>query len=325
MSVWMVSMTAQIHRSEKLCETGQCVGWNGTNWVWNFIATLFYWRRQSHWIHTVFAQTFQGWLTKNCSSHAYHCTTYRLLPPWTWQSSLWHHCGKYAIVATPKHAPWWIVSGDQAGNQSWSNSLLSGHRLFPGESSSMPVVFARIDCFIYSVGNGLSLDPKEVTSARIDRQWSMGLAAFCCFNLEWASQSWTGSHMERMETGWWFGTFFIFPYIGNDHPNWLSYFSEGFKAPTRRCRQNDKWHVTCDELAKHFRSTAIPLPDLSLSSMARQNHCFFMVIFWQCMAYFLVEFVGLASKSASFHRLFCISPHLGKYFETCNSSTADSL
>ena len=29
-------------------------------------------------------------------------------------------------------------------------------------------------------------------------------------------------------TGWWFGTWFIFPYIGNHHPNWLSYFSEGW-------------------------------------------------------------------------------------------------
>ena len=26
--------------------------------------------------------------------------------------------------------------------------------------------------------------------------------------------------------------FFIFPYIGNNHPNWLSYFSEGLKPPT---------------------------------------------------------------------------------------------
>ena len=26
---------------------------------------------------------------------------------------------------------------------------------------------------------------------------------------------------------------FIFPYIGINHPNWLSYFSEGFKPPTR--------------------------------------------------------------------------------------------
>ena len=34
-------------------------------------------------------------------------------------------------------------------------------------------------------------------------------------------------------TGWWFGTFSIFPYIGNDHANWLSYVSEGLKPPTR--------------------------------------------------------------------------------------------
>ena len=27
---------------------------------------------------------------------------------------------------------------------------------------------------------------------------------------------------------------FIFPYIGNNHPNWLSYFSEGLKPPTRK-------------------------------------------------------------------------------------------
>ena len=25
-------------------------------------------------------------------------------------------------------------------------------------------------------------------------------------------------------SGWWFGTFFIFPYIGNFHPNWLIFF-----------------------------------------------------------------------------------------------------
>ena len=33
--------------------------------------------------------------------------------------------------------------------------------------------------------------------------------------------------------GWWFGTCFIFPYIGNNHPNWHSYFSVGLKPPTR--------------------------------------------------------------------------------------------
>ena len=34
-------------------------------------------------------------------------------------------------------------------------------------------------------------------------------------------------------TGWWFGKMFYFPYMGNNHPKWLSYFSEGLKPPTR--------------------------------------------------------------------------------------------
>ena len=44
---------------------------------------------------------------------------------------------------------------------------------------------------------------------------------------------------------------FIFPYIGNNHPNWLSYFSEGFKPPTsffsdelNRNRGDFWWWVT---------------------------------------------------------------------------------
>ena len=34
--------------------------------------------------------------------------------------------------------------------------------------------------------------------------------------------------IHHSSSGWWFGTFFIFPYIGINHPNWLSYFSEGW-------------------------------------------------------------------------------------------------
>ena len=37
----------------------------------------------------------------------------------------------------------------------------------------------------------------------------------------WKKQPWFG---ESRPTGWWFGTFFIFPYIGNNHPNWLIFF-----------------------------------------------------------------------------------------------------
>ena len=33
--------------------------------------------------------------------------------------------------------------------------------------------------------------------------------------------------------GWWFGTFFICPFIGNNHPNWLIFFRGVGIPPTR--------------------------------------------------------------------------------------------
>ena len=40
-------------------------------------------------------------------------------------------------------------------------------------------------------------------------------------------------YLHLSTSGWWFGTCFIGPSIWNNQPNWLSYFSEGFKPPTR--------------------------------------------------------------------------------------------
>ena len=37
-------------------------------------------------------------------------------------------------------------------------------------------------------------------------------------------QSWRTFSRHRVITGWWFGTFFIFAYIGNNPPNWLIFF-----------------------------------------------------------------------------------------------------
>ena len=44
-----------------------------------------------------------------------------------------------------------------------------------------------------------------------------------------SSTLWASSRLvwiTRQNAGWWFGTFFNFPYIGNNNPNWLE-FSEG--------------------------------------------------------------------------------------------------
>ena len=49
----------------------------------------------------------------------------------------------------------------------------------------------------------------------------------------------------------------FFPYIGNNHPNWLSYFSEGLKPPT-------SWHLVEIEVLKHGMAWS-PL-------FLRQNH-----------------------------------------------------
>ena len=37
----------------------------------------------------------------------------------------------------------------------------------------------------------------------------------CCFDV---------SSLKQLRTGWWFGTCFIFPNIGKNHPNWLLLF-----------------------------------------------------------------------------------------------------
>ena len=66
--------------------------------------------------------------------------------------------------------------------------------------------------------------------------WSFGLrrfpAVFSIYKCVWKSASsnpYTGIlklyiRSLMIITGWWFGTCFIFPYIGHNHPNWLHVF-----------------------------------------------------------------------------------------------------
>ena len=47
-------------------------------------------------------------------------------------------------------------------------------------------------------------------------QFGSQTLGFHHFELEYQAQAWT------ILTGWWFGTYFTFPYLGKNHPNWLS-------------------------------------------------------------------------------------------------------
>ena len=48
---------------------------------------------------------------------------------------------------------------------------------------------------------------------------------------------WGTPHFRKLPSkyiaGWWFGTCFIFPYIGNNNPNWLIFFRGVGQPPTR--------------------------------------------------------------------------------------------
>ena len=53
------------------------------------------------------------------------------------------------------------------------------------------------------------------------------------WHLCWPVGDFMGKGEATNIIGWWFGPFFIFPYIGNNHPNWLMFFREVKKTPTR--------------------------------------------------------------------------------------------
>ena len=59
--------------------------------------------------------------------------------------------------------------------------------------------------------------------------WSVTMILTCIDY--WLVTDWL-FHLHS-SSGWWFGTFFIFPNSWDDDPIWLSYFSGGLKPPIR--------------------------------------------------------------------------------------------
>ena len=54
---------------------------------------------------------------------------------------------------------------------------------------------------------------------------------------------WMGKLWWEFIAGWWFETCFIFPYIGNSNPNWLSYFFRGvgLNHQLDRNHRSERW------------------------------------------------------------------------------------
>ena len=58
---------------------------------------------------------------------------------------------------------------------------------------------------------------------------------FCCWCWWWWCNGTLPPNIRIIWSGWWFGTWILWfsIYWEFHHPNWLSYFSEGLKPPTR--------------------------------------------------------------------------------------------
>ena len=69
--------------------------------------------------------------------------------------------------------------------------------------------------FPYSYRNQVNSPRTRQMGKRLQDHYRI-LPSPCCPHQEPSRFPWLSD--------WWFGTFFIFPYIGNHHPNWLIFF-----------------------------------------------------------------------------------------------------
>ena len=106
---------------------------------------------------------------------------------------------------------------EHAEKPSWLHGNFVGYNYDITCSKQLSMIYGfRFSCWFSGLGSVISMN----SFSRAARAWgSFGMARWfeteplkkdrrSCLNL----------------AGWWFGTFFIFPYIGNNHPNWLIFF-----------------------------------------------------------------------------------------------------
>ena len=94
--------------------------------------------------------------------------------------------------------------------------------------------------------------PSRTHSLTVQKGWTPQMQVGQCLGYSMARNvSFWRKRCPVIIPGWWFrfGTCFIFPYVGNNHPNWLSCFSEGLKPPT----SNTLWPL------KHIETTHFSL------------------------------------------------------------------
>ena len=122
-------------------------------------------------------------------------------------------------------------------------------------------------------------------------------------------------------SGWWFGFLLFFHYIGNTHPNWLSYFSDGLKSTDMFGLR----YVQACEVKKEalddwsFRSPS-HINDKSIHLHIHISYIYIYIIYIYIAIYTYYIFLYIYIYIQDQHRIFASFQHL-----SINSSTSPRL
>ena len=131
---------------------------------------------------------------------------------WLFTSVFWDKIGEYV----------WTIGAwgtDEPRTDSFKTSQLidKGRPISRSQFITRPRVIAGHGASVVMPDSGATHSPRtQCTSPRVGRRTNVAnFMSSTILNYDWRWQS---------TTGWWFGTFFIFPCIGNNHPNWPIFF-----------------------------------------------------------------------------------------------------
>ena len=172
------------------------------------------------------------------------CAAGPVTPRRAWPGAL--RTGRWAtMVVWRSLGNGWKIMGKSWGNHgevdgSWWNLGMRWWNSVEG------LVFERI-------GQMLKL-PQDASLNEDGQSWSWAPGLnWCELDRGWGNGMNGMNGMMTYHTGWWFGTFFIFPYIGNNHPNWLIFF--------RGVETTNQYHSSCSCSDISFPSPQAPADD----------------------------------------------------------------
>ena len=157
------------------------------------------------WLGRIYPEYIGGW-----SPFHFH----RIYVPIAFRFPWWEGWPSIKTVQHGDHAP----TKRMVHKEQTSLNLVSNNPTNSLQCHIFPTRSARQPC-----GLGLAGPSRRTETVRYRRSDNMSEWE-CLTKCDKMSDKMPDRKCQIENAGWWFGTFSIFPYIGNNHPNWLIFF-----------------------------------------------------------------------------------------------------